>query len=93
MYLDFNSPYILTAGANHHWRGLIMKKSGQPIDIARPITLSGNPVILCNLTQSQIVAGTNFYFDAYTIANSTSTSHDTLVLMLTPVLNTIAFSA
>lgn len=93
MFLGFVSPYGLTAGMNHHWRGLIMKKAGQAINIARPSMLSGDSTILCNISQQQIVSGTNFYFDAYTTTNSTSTSHDILVLMLQPATNTIDFSA
>lgn len=93
MYLGFASPYSLTAGMNHHWRGLIMSKAGQPINIARPSMLASDSVILCNLTQQQIVSGTNFYFDAYTTTNTTSTSHDTLVLVLYPVTNVLDFSA
>lgn len=93
MYLSFASPYSLTAGMNHHWRGLIMKKANQPINIAKPSMLSTNSTILCNISQQQIVSGTNFYFDAYTTTDSTSTSHDTLVLMLQPVTNTIEFLA
>lgn len=93
MYLGFVSSYGLTAGMNHHWRGLIMKKAGQAINIAKPSMLSGDSVILCNISQQQIVSGTNFYFDAYTTTNSTSTSHDTLVLMLQPATNTIEFLA
>lgn len=93
MYLGFASSYGLTAGMNHHWRGLIMKKAGQPINIAKPSMLSGDSMIVCNISQPQIVSGTNFYFDAYTTTESTSTSHDTLVLMLQPVTNPIDFSA
>lgn len=93
MYLGFASPYSLTAGMNHHWRGLISKKANQPINIAKPSMLSTNSIILCNISQQQIVSGTNFYFDAYTTTDSTSTSHDTLVLMLQPATNTIEFSA
>lgn len=93
MYLGFASPYSLTAGMNHHWRGLIMSKAGQAINIARPSMLASDSVILCNLTQQQIVSGTNFYFDAYTTTNTTSTSHDTLVLVLYPVTNVLDFSA
>lgn len=88
-YLGFDSPYGLTAGMNHHWRGLIMKDVGKPINIVKPSMLSGNSIILCNIAQQQIASGTNFYFDAYTTTNSTSTSHDTLVLMLQPVTNKI----
>lgn len=93
MYLGFASPYSLTAGMNHHWRGLIMSNAGQAINIARPSMLASDSVILCNLPQQQIVSGTNFYFDAYTTTNTTSTSHDTLVLVLYPVTNVLDFSA
>lgn len=93
MYLGFASPYGLTNGMNHHWKGLIMKKANQPINIAKPSMLSSSSVILCNLPQAQIVSGTNFYFDAYTTTNTTSTSHDTLVLILYPVTNVLEFSA
>lgn len=93
MYLGFASPYGLTDGMNHHWKGIIMKKAGQPINIAKPSMLSSSSVILCNLPQAQIVSGTNFYFDAYTTTNTTSTSHDTLVLILYPVTNVLEFSA
>lgn len=93
MYLSFASPYGLTNGMNHHWKGLIVKKANQPIAIAKPSMLSSSSVILCNLPQAQIVSGTNFYFDAYTTTNTTSTSHDTLVLMLYPVTNVLEFSA
>nr|DAH49595.1 MAG TPA: tail repeat-like protein [Caudoviricetes sp.] len=93
MYLGFASPYGLTNGMNHHWKGLIMKKANQPINIAKPSMLSSSSVILCNLPQTQIVSGTNFYFDAYTTTNTTSTSHDTLVLILYPVTNVLEFSA
>lgn len=93
MYLGFASPYSLAAGMNHHWRGLIMKKANQPINIARPSMLASGSVILCNLPQQQIVSGTNFYFDAYTTTNTTSTAHDTLVLVLYPVTNVLDFSA
>lgn len=93
MYLGFASPYSLTAGMNHHWRGLIMKKANQTINIARPSMLASDSVILCNLPQQQIVSGTNFYFDAYTTTNTTSTAHDTLVLVLYPVTNVLDFSA
>lgn len=92
MFLGFESPYMLNAGMNHHWRGLIQKKANQPINITKPSMLSTDSIILCNISQSQIVSGTNFYFDAYTTTNSTSTSHDTLVLMLQPATNTIEFS-
>lgn len=93
MYLAFTSQYGLSAGMNHHWRGLIVKTAGQPINIATPSMLSGNSIILCNIPQQQIVSGTTFYFDAYTTTDSTSTSHDTLVLILQPTTNTIQFSA
>ena len=93
MYLSFASPYSLTNGMNHHWRGLIMKKANQPVNIAKPSMIKTDSVILCNLPQTQLVSGTNFYFDAYTTTNSDSTSHDTLVLMLQPATNTIEFSA
>lgn len=93
MYLEFASPYSLTAGMNHHWKGIIMKKAGQPINIAKPSMLSTDSIIVCNVSQQQIVSGTNFYFDAYTTTNTTSTSHDTLMLILQPVTNTIDFSA
>lgn len=92
MYLAFASPYGLTNGMNHHWKGLIMKKANQPINITKPSMLSSSSVILCNLPQAQIVSGTNFYFDAYTTTNTTSTSHDTLVLILYPVTNVFEFS-
>lgn len=92
MYLGFASPYGLTNGMNHHWKGLIMKRANQPINIAKPSMLSSSSVILCNLPQAQIVSGTNFYFDAYTTTNTTSTSHDTLALMLYPVTNVLDFS-
>lgn len=93
MYLGFASPYGLTNGMNHHWKGLIVKEANQPINIAKPSMLSSSSVILCNLPQAQIVSGTNFYFDAYTTTNTTSTSHDTLVLILYPVTNVLEFSA
>ena len=93
MYLGFASPYSLTAGMNHHWKGFIMKKAGQAINIAKPSMLSTDSIILCNVSQQQIVSGTNFYFDAYTTTNTTSTSHDTLILILQPVTNTIDFLA
>lgn len=93
MYLGFASPYSLTNGMNHHWRGVIMKKAGQPIDIAKPSMLKTNSVILCNLPQAQLFSGTNFYFDAYTTTNTSSLSHDTLVLILYPVTNILEFSA
>lgn len=93
MYLGFASPYGLTVGMNHHWKGLIMKNAGQAINIAKPSMLSTDSIILCNVSQQQIVSGTNFYFDAYTTTNTTSTSHDTLMLILQPVTNTIDFLA
>lgn len=93
MYLGFASPYSLTNGMNHHWRGLIMKNANQPINIAKPSMLKTDSVILCNLPQTQIVSGTNFYFDAYTTTNTSSLSHDTLVLILYPVTNVLEFSA
>lgn len=93
MYLGFASPYGLTNGMNHHWRGVIMKKANQPINIAKPSMLETDSVILCNLPQAQIVSGTNFYFDAYTTTNTSSPSHDTLVLILYPITNSLAFSA
>lgn len=93
MYLGFASPYGLTNGMNHHWKGLIVKNANQPINIAKPSMLSSESAILCNLTQSQIVSGTSFYFDAYTTTSTTSTSHDTLVLILYPVMNMLLFSA
>lgn len=93
MYLGFASQYSLTNGMNHHWRGLIMKKANQPINITKPSTLKTDSVILCNLPQTQIVSGTNFYFDAYTTTNTSSLSHDTLVLILYPVTNVLEFSA
>lgn len=93
MYLGFASPYSLTAGMNHHWKGFIMKKAGQAINIAKPSMLSTDSIILCNVSQQQIASGTNFYFDAYTTTNTTSTSHDTLILILQPVTNTIDFLA
>lgn len=92
MYLGFTSPYSLTNGMNHHWRGLIMKKANQPINIAKPSMLKTDSVILCNLPQTQIVSGTNFYFDAYTTTNTSSLSHDVLVLILYPVTNALEFS-
>lgn len=92
MYLGFVSPYILPNGMNHHWRGLIIKKANQPINIARPSMLKPGSLILCNLPQAQIVSGTNFYFDAYTTTNTSSLSHDTLALILYPVTNTLEFS-
>lgn len=93
MYLGFASPYSLTNGMNHHWRGLIMKKANHPINIAKPSMLKTDSAILCNLPQTQIVSGTNFYFDAYTTTNTSSLSHDTLVLILYPVTNVLEFSA
>lgn len=93
MYLGFDSPYDSTVGLNHHWKGVIMKKAGQAINIARPPMISTDSIIVCNVSQQQIVSGTNFYFDAYTTTATTSTSHDTLVLILQPVTNTIDFSA
>lgn len=93
MYLGFASSYSLTNGMNHHWKGLIMKKANQPINIAKPSMLSSSSAILCNLPQAQIVSGTNFYFDAYTTTNTSSLSHDTLVLILYPVTNLLEFSA
>lgn len=93
MYLGFASQYSLANGMNHHWRGLIMTNANQPINIAKPSMLKTDSVILCNLPQTQIISGTNFYFDAYTTTNTSSLSHDTLVLMLYPVTNVLAFSA
>lgn len=93
MYLGFASSYSLANGMNHHWRGLIMKKANQPINIAKPSMLKTDSVILCNLPQTQIVSGTNFYFDAYTTTDTSSLSHDTLVLILYPVTNVLEFSA
>lgn len=93
MYLGFASPYSLTNGMNHHWRGMIMKKADQPINIAKPSMLKTNSIILCNLSQSQLVSGTTFYFDAYTTTDTSSLSHDTLVLMLYPVTTVLDFSA
>lgn len=93
MYLGFASQYSLANGMNHHWRGLIIKKANQPINIAKPSMLKTDSVILCNLPQTQIVSGTNFYFDAYTTTNTSSSSHDTLVLILYPVTNVLEFSA
>lgn len=92
MYLGFVSPYSLTNGMNHHWKGLIMKNAQQPINITKPSMLSPASVILCNLPQNQIVSGTNFYFDAYTTTNTTSTSHNALILILYPVANVLEFS-
>ena len=93
MYLGFASPYGLNNGMNHHWRGMIMKKANQPINIAKPTMLKTDSVILCNLSQTQLVSGTNFYFDAYTTTNTSSLSHDILVLMLYPMTNVLDFSA
>lgn len=93
MYLGFVSPYGLTNGMNHHWRGVIMKNANQPINIAKPAMLKTDSIIICNLPQAQLVSGTNFYFDAYTTTNTSSLSHDTLVLILYPVTNVISFSA
>lgn len=93
VYLSFVSPYSLPNGMNHHWRGLIMKNTNQPINIAKPLMLKTNSVIICNLPQDQIVNGTNFYFDAYTTTNTSSLSHDTLVLILYPFMNVLEFSA
>lgn len=93
MYLNFASSYSLNNGMNHHWRGVIIKKANQPINIARPSMLKTNSVILCNLSQAQIVSGTTFYFDAYTTTNTSSLSHDTLALILYPITNVLDFSA
>lgn len=93
MYLGFASPYSLTNGMNHHWRGIIMKNANQPINIAKPTMLKTDSVILCNLPQTQLISGTNFYFDAYTTTNTSSLSHDTLVLILYPATNVLDFSA
>lgn len=93
MYLGFASPYSLANGMNHHWKGLIMKNANQPINIAKPSMLKTDSAILCNLPQAQIVSGTNFYFDAYTTTDTSSLSHDTLVLMLYPITDVLAFSA
>lgn len=92
MYLGFASTYSLANGMNHHWRGLIMKNANQPINIAKPSMIKPDSVILCNLPQGQIVSGTSFYFDAYTTTNTSSLSHDTLVLILYPVTNALEFS-
>ena len=92
MYLGFASPYSLTNGMNHHWRGVIMKNANQPINIAKPSMIKTDSVILCNLPQPQIVSGTNFYFDAYTTTNTSSLSHDVLVLILQPITNVLEFS-
>ena len=52
MYLTFVTSYNLHAGMNHHWRGLIMKKANQPINIAAPAMLSSlDSIILCNISQ------------------------------------------
>lgn len=93
IYLNFASTYDLTNGMNHHWRGLIMTKANQSINIVKPPMLSPNSVILCNFAQNQLAGGTTFYFDAYTTTNTASTSHDTLVLMLQPITNVLKFSA
>ena len=93
MYLSFASQYSLTNGMNHHWRGLIMKTANQPVNIAKPSMLKTDSVILCNLPQDQIVSGTDFYFDAYTTTNTSSLSHDTLVLILYPITSVLQFSA
>lgn len=92
MYLAFEPSYSLTAGMNHHWKGVITKIAGQPINIAKPAMLSPDSMILCNVPQQQIVSGTNFYFDAYTTTDTTSTSHDTLILILQPITTAIDFS-
>jgi hypothetical protein len=93
MYLGFASPYGLANGMNHHWRGLIMKKANQPINIAKPSMIKTDSVIMCNLPQAQLVSGTNFYFDAYTTTDTSSLSHDILVLILYPLTNLLEFSA
>lgn len=93
MYLGFTTPFGLTAGMNHHWRGMLVTNTNQPVNIAKPEMLSSDAVILCNLPQAQIISGTNFYFDAYTTSLSTSTTHDTLILILSPITNTLGFSA
>lgn len=93
MYLGFVSPYSLTNGMNHHWRGLITKAANQPINIAKPSMLKTDSVIMCNLPQAQLFTGTNFYFDAYTTTNTSSLSHDTLVLILYPLTDLLEFSA
>lgn len=93
MYLGFASPYGLADGMTHHWRGLIVKKANQPINIAKPSILKTDSIIMCNLPQAQIVSGTHFYFDAYTTTNTSSLSHDTLILILYPVTNVLQFSA
>lgn len=82
MYLGFASPYILTNGMNHHWRGVIIKKANQPINISMPSMLKPDSLILCNLSQAQLVSGTKFYFDAYTTTSTSSLLHDTLMLIL-----------
>lgn len=92
MYLGFASPYSLTNGMNHHWRGVINKNANQPFNIAKPAMLKTDSIILCNLSQSQLFSGTTFYFDAYTTTNTSSLSHDTLVLILYPITNTLSFS-
>lgn len=93
MFLGFASPYDLNNGMNHHWRGMIVKTANQPINIAKPTMLETDSIILCNLSQAQLVSGTNFYFDAYTTSSTSSLSHDTLVLILYPVTNVLDFSA
>lgn len=93
MYLGFESPYSLTNGMNHHWRGMITKNANQPINIAKPSMLKTDSIIMCNLPQTQLVSGTIFYFDAYTTTNTSSLSHDTLVLILYPITNILKFSA
>ena len=93
MYLGFASPYSLTNGMNHHWRGIIMKRANQPINIAKPTMLKSDSVIVCNLPQAQLVSGTTFYFDAYTTTDTSSSSHDILVLILYPITNALDFSA
>lgn len=93
MYLAFASPYSLTNGMNHHWRGVIAKKANQPINIAKPSMLKTDSIILCNLPQAQLVSGTTFYFDAYTTTDTSSLSHDILILILYPVTNVLEFSA
>lgn len=93
IYLGFASSYSLANGMNHHWRGVIMKKANQPINIVKPSMLKTDSTILCNLPQAQIVSGTDFYFDAYTTSNTSSLSHNTLVLILYPATNVLEFSA
>lgn len=93
MYLGFTSPYGLTNGMNHHWRGIIVKKANQPINIAKPTMLKTDSVILCNLPQTQLVSGTSFYFDAYTTTYTSSPTHDSLVLILYPITSVLDFSA